>query len=286
MLYQHLVTAETMMVSVVYQPAVDVKCRGKQCVNFVQSAIFTPRFTNRRTPRRQTWWCCGASGRPSSRSSAGSSSWPSTPPPPCWRPSPATCGRWDTRLSPLPTPCTPPLPLLLSHAVMRLPSQDPLLAWQCVSWGFFSRFFSDRPQTYPLVGKGLPADALLARVRAIRPSLGASGAVVAVFAIVAARQPDRQARRRLLWLWKLQPTPSRMRCVSGSFWSAANRFRSNPMLQLSVSASNQPPPPPSALTLSPAPYPRLAPSEPFPPADCISMLEAPAAVASFAACSV
>ena len=52
-----------------------------------------------------------------------------------------------------------------------------------------------RLQTYPLVGKGLPADALLARVRAIRPSLGASGAVVAVFAIVAARQPDRQARR-------------------------------------------------------------------------------------------
>ena len=47
---------------------------------------------------------------------------------------------------------------------------------------------------WPLLGKGIPAPALLARVQAIRPSLGASGAVIALFALVAARQPDRQVR--------------------------------------------------------------------------------------------
>ena len=53
------------------------------------------------------------------------------------------------------------------------------------------------PQVWPLIGRGIPAPTLLARVQAIRPSLGASGAVIALFALVAARQPDRQARNRM-----------------------------------------------------------------------------------------
>lgn len=44
----------------------------------------------------------------------------------------------------------------------------------------------------PLVGKNIPGDRMLAKAQTIRPSLGASGAVVAIFAIIAARQPDRQ----------------------------------------------------------------------------------------------
>lgn len=49
-------------------------------------------------------------------------------------------------------------------------------------------------QVWPLVGANIPAATLLQRVQAIRPSLGASGAVIALFAMVAARQPERQVR--------------------------------------------------------------------------------------------
>lgn len=55
-------------------------------------------------------------------------------------------------------------------------------------------------QVVPLVGKNVPRDRMLARVKAIRPSLGASGAVIAVFAIIAARQPDRQVHTHLLMI--------------------------------------------------------------------------------------
>lgn len=63
-------------------------------------------------------------------------------------------------------------------------------------WSFITRApvksFLPHAQVWPLVGANIPAATLLQRVQAIRPSLGASGAVIALFAMVAARQPERQ----------------------------------------------------------------------------------------------
>lgn len=57
-----------------------------------------------------------------------------------------------------------------------------------------SQFGITAVQVWPLLGDSIPAATLLHRVQAVRPSLGASGAVIALFALVAARQSDRQVR--------------------------------------------------------------------------------------------
>lgn len=77
------------------------------------------------------------------------------------------------------------------HVAGRELGRDQFLAFY-VTAGVVASLASHLATVWPLIGRGIPAPTLLARVQAIRPSLGASGAVIALFALVAARQPDRQ----------------------------------------------------------------------------------------------